>query len=377
MTTRTFVRCAWALGWLAAIAAGLLLAEAARAQERDLEQTLELLSADAGAAWVAPIGSAFGSCLNSGWYRSAPKPKRFGVDVELGLVLTGSLFPDEARRLDVGAAFRFSEDEAGDLVDALERQQGVALPEFVRTALVEQITAQPSEVRIAGATIVGAADDSLRISYPGGVYEAYGLEYDVPAASLALPVAGFGDLADAAALPLAVPQLTVGTWFGTRATLRWMPTMKLNDELGDYSYFGLGLQHNPAVWFGGGWPVDLALSAFSQRMEVGTVFESRARGFGLTASKRFGPRFFNLTPYAGWTVESAELDVAYDLRVPVPASDAFPDGVHVEPVRVTVDGANAARLTLGASLRIGVVVWNLDWSAADYAAYSTGLSLAF
>lgn len=59
------------------------------------------------------------------------------------------------------------------------------------------------------------------------------------------------------ALPLAAPQFSFGTVFGTMASVRFLPNVKMG-ELGELSYFGFGLQHNPAVFLPIPLPVDLS-----------------------------------------------------------------------------------------------------------------------
>lgn len=347
------------------------------AEEASLEETLETLSADAAAAYVSPISSAFGANLNSGWFRSAPGAKKIGFNLELGMVVMGSFFPKDANHFSVDGQFRLSESEAGFLLDEFEAQQGFALPQAVRDELTEQITSQYSNVGISGATVVGASTDSLTIAFPGAVYEAFGQSYAVPEAAVKLPVGGFGDLADLPLLPLTVPQISLGTVFGTQLTLRILPEVELNSELGKYRYTGFGLQHNPAVWLDHKLPVDLALSYFTQTMDVGTLFSCKANAFGITASKRWGWRMLNLTPYAGLLLESAEMEVDYLLQVPVPVSALYPDGIYSEPIHIVLESANSSRLVLGCNLRAGIINWNLDYNLAEYGGFSTGVSLAF
>jgi hypothetical protein len=347
------------------------------AESGSLEETLETLSADAAAAYVAPISSAFGANLNSGWFRTAPSADRIGFNLDLGMVLMGSFFPKDANHFAVEGRFRLSESEAGFLLDEYEAQQGFALPQAVRDVLTEQITGQYSDVGISGATVVGSSSDSLTIAYPGAVYQAFDQDYTVPATAIKLPVAGFDNLADMPLLPLTVPQFSLGTVFGTQLTLRLLPEVELSPELGNYSYSGFGIQHNPAVWMKHELPVDLALSYFTQTMEVGTLFSCKASAFGITASKRWGWRMLNLTPYAGLLLESAEMEVDYLLQVPVPASSLYPDGVYTEPIHIVLESANSSRLVLGCNLRLGIVNWNLDYNVAEYSGFSTGVSLAF
>lgn len=350
---------------------------AGAAEDASLEETLETLSADAAAAYVSPISSAFGANLNSGWFRRAPKATRLGFNFEAGMVLMGSFFPKDANHFSVDGQFKLSESEAAFLLDEYETQQGFTLPQAIRDELVDQITSQYSEVGISGATVVGAADDSLTIAFPGATYTAFGVDYDVPEADVVLPVVGFGELADAPLLPLSVPQFSLGTFYGTQFTLRWMPSVELSPELGDYTYSGFGIQHNMGVWFDQKLPVDLALSFFTQTMKVGDLFDCKATAFGVSASKQWGWRFLNITPYAGFLLESAEMEVSYLLQVPVPESALYPDGIYTEPINITLESENNARLVLGTNLRVGIVNWNVDYSLAKYSGISSGISLAF
>ncbi|MCA9781944.1 MAG: hypothetical protein KC518_00030 [Candidatus Cloacimonetes bacterium] len=367
------------LGWLASagLLALLVCPRSQAAEPGSLEETLETLSADAAASYLSPISSAFGANLNSGWFRRAPQAKKLGFSFEAGMVLMGSFFPTDAGHFSVNGDFRLSSSEANFLLDEMENQQGGALPSFVRDALIEEITSQYTSVGISGATVIGAASDSVTIAFPGATYSAYGLDYDVPAAAVKLPFGGFGDLADVPLLPLTVPQFSLGTFYGTNFTVRWLPAVELSPELGDYKYSGFGIQHNPAIWMDRKLPVDLALSFFTQSMKVGNLFDCKATAFGVTASKQWGWRFLNLTPYAGFLLESAEMGVTYDLMVPVPVSALYPDGVYTEKVDITLESENSSRLVLGTNLRLGIVNWNLDYSLAKYSGFSTGISLAF
>lgn len=355
----------------------LWVSRAEAAEPGSLEETLETLSADAAAAYVSPISSAFGANLNSGWFRRAPKATRLGFNLEAGMVVMGSFFPKDANHFSVDGTFRLSESEATYLLDEYEAQQGFTLPQAIRDELLEQITSQYSDVGISGATVVGAASDSLTIAFPGATYTAFGVEYDVPPADVKLPVGGFGDMADMPLLPLTVPQFSLGTVYGTQFTLRWLPAVELSPELGDYSYSGFGIQHNPAVWFDKKLPVDVALSFFTQSMKVGDLFDCKATAFGVSASKQWGWRFLNITPYAGFLLESAEMDVSYLLQVEVPVSALYPDGIYSEPINISLESENSSRLVLGTNFRVGIVNWNLDYSLAKYSGFSTGVSLAF
>ncbi len=363
------------LGLLLGMAVGL------SAEERTLEETLETLTGDAAAAYVAPISSAFGANLNSGWFRRAPQAKKVGFNFEAGLVIMGSFFPTDADHFSVTGDFRFSESEAAFLVEPLESESPYpALWPLIEDQLIDAITAQEHSVGISGATVVGAMEDSITVNFGGQGFDVNvaGLDttFYVDEMDVKLPFGGFGDLAEVNVLPLTVPQISLGTVFGTQFTLRMLPAVELNEDLGEYSYTGFGIQHNPAVWMKKELPVDLALSFFTQTMEVGTLFKSKATAYGLTASKQFGWRFLNLTPYAGFLIEDASMDVGYTLQVPVPVSAAAPDGIYTESISLELESENTTRFSIGANIRLALVNWNFDYSFAKYNAFSTGISFA-
>ena len=357
----------------ALILLGLLgLRPTAAQEEASLEETLNQLSGDAATQYLAPVSSSFGSNLNSGWFHRAPKADKFGFNLEAGFVAMGSFFPDDATHFDVTGTFRFSQNEANLLVDYYEDEAGISLPTFVRNALVEQITAQTSDVGISGATVIGAATDSVTVAFGGETYNVSGYgDVVVPAADIKLPFGGFGDLADISVMPLMAPQLTLGTVYGTQFTLRYLPAVELNADLGEFSYMGFGLQHNPLVWMDMKLPVDVSASFFTQSMSVGDLFDCTSTAFGLNASKTLGWRFLNLTPYAGIMFEDASMEVSYDFIVETPA------GPVTQPITLDLASDNSMRLTLGLNARLGIVNWNVDYSLAEYPAISTGINLAF
>jgi hypothetical protein len=334
-TTRTAAR---ALALLVPI---LWVPFAGAAEDASLEETLETLSADAAAAYVSPISSAFGANLNSGWFRRAPKATKLGFNFEAGMVLMGSFFPKDANHFSVDGQFKLSESEAAFLLDEYETQQGFTLPQAIRDELLEQITSQYSDVGISGATVVGAADRFPDHRLPGrhlhglrcGLRRARGRR-ETACGSVSVtwrtcPCCLCPCPSSAWARYMAPSSPCVGClpWNSARS---WATTR----------YSGFGIQHNPAVWFDQKLPVDVALSFFTQTMKVGDLFDCKATAFGVSASKQWGWRFLNVTPYAGILLESAEMEVSYLLQVPVPESALYPDGIYTEPINISLESEN-------------------------------------
>lgn len=332
------------------------------AQGESLEETLQQLSEDAAQQYVSPISSAFGANLNGGWFHKVPSAVKMGLNLEVGLVAMGTSFPDDSRSFAVDGQFRFSETEARQLVS------GQGYSPLVEDALVSEITSQYFKVGISGATVTGAEDDHILIKFPGQSFSIGGIQYNVPTQSVDLGFGGFQDLADLKLLPLAAPQLSVGTVYGTQATFRYLPSVTLNGDLGTLKYFGYGIQHNPGVWLKNPLPVDIAFSFFTQDLKVGDLFEAKATAYGLNVGKRLGTAILNVTPYAGFMFENADMEVTYDYIVDTPA------GQYSEKVNFKLDSENKNRLILGLSLRLLAFNLNADYNVSKYKSFTAGLT---
>ena len=295
--------------------------------DKSLKETLESLSEDAGRSYLAPISSAFGTDLNAGWFHRAPKPKVLGFTFEVGFVGMGAYFPENSKSFSKTGQFRFSKDEA---IQLLRKDPNTTdtyddlIP--IERAVVDRLTSEDFDVEIAGATIIGDPKNYVTITFPEHRFDDIigpGTSYTVEGQSVELPVAGFKELANMSYMPLMATQFKLGTVYGTDATFRWLPKVKLQNDLGNFEYFGFGLQHNPAVYLPNVIPFDYSVSFYTQTMNIGSLFKTKTTSFGINASKQFGIRVFNVTPYAGFMYETAKMKVAYDYIVELPNNKIF------------------------------------------------------
>jgi len=332
---------------------------------KDLQNVLQKLSKDAASAYVGPTVSAFGADLNSGWVHRVPKATIFGINIELGFVAMGTFFSDNNKKFSSSGTFRFNSDQAGRLVDELNPNLSLN----IRTNLINQIISQDINVGISGPTIVGAKSDSVKVGIQNFTATYQGNSYNFVGESVALPVTGY--LENLPVFPLFAPQLTIGTFYGSSIAIRFVPTMKLSDKVGDFSYFGIGVQHNPGMWIPFPLPLDVSVGLFTQKMKIGTVFQSSATTFGLYGSKTFGPGSFNVTPYAGFSYESGSTDVAYDFTIdyPVPGT--------IQHVSFNLSAENSVRLMLGAAFKLGFISLNIDYNISKYNVASAGFSFIY
>ena len=330
--------------------------------QNDLSSTLSHLSSGAAQAYVAPVVSGFGADLNSGWVDRVTSSKLLGLDIEFKIVAMGTYFSNQNQTFSTSAAFRFNSDQAATLTQSV-------LNPIARQDIENQIISQDFTVGISGPTIVGDKNQFVAVNFPGHTFTSNGFQYNVPTQNIVTQVNGL--LGNIPALPLAAPQLTIGTVYGTSVSFRYLPDIQLNSDLGKFSYFGFGIQHNPAAWFDLPLPVDFSVGFFVQNMKVGSVFTSNATLFNINASKMFGTSLLNVTPYAGIGFESSTISVNYKQNIDSPAG---PQQVNIS---FDLKGENTTRFTLGASFGLAIVNLNVDYSFAKYNTLSAGLGFRF
>ncbi len=327
-----------------------------QAQTSELEQTLAKITGDASKAYVAPISSAFGANLNSGWVHSAPKATKFSLDIEVGFVAMATLFGSSNQTFSSSGSFRFNYNQAEQLIPS-------NITGTQRTQIRNEILSRDFTVTISGPTIIGKKTDSVKVIFPGATIQGQTLAQK----TIVLPVTGY--LEELPALPLAVPQVTLGTVFGTQVALRYLPEFDISPELGKFKYTGFGIQHNPTMWIPFPIPVNVSVGYFTQSLEVGKVFKTSASMFGVFASKRFGPGALNIEPYVGFSMESSSIDVQYDVVYDTPT------GPSPATIKYTLEGENSTRITIGATLKLALLGLSVDYSLAKYNTVSASLNI--
>ncbi len=340
------------------------------------EETMSKLSMDAAVGYVNPIVNGFGVDMNGGWFHRAPKASMFGFDLEFGAVAMGTFFTNENKTFSNSGSFAFTQAQAMDLTNFVNTDPNIQQSQraAVQNYLVQQITQSKFTLTVSGPTIIGSKSDSVKIHFDSKSYivPGQGSTVVVPGKDVALPVVGF--LGELPALPLAAPQLTFGTLVGTQLTFRYLPPSQNIKNMGKASYFGWGLQHNPGLWLGPAdmLPVDVSLSFFTQKIKVGSIFESKATTYGINVSKQLGLGFLNLTPYAGFMLEKSTMSFSYDANLP----DITNSGaVTVQHIAFDLESANKSRVVLGLSLRLLFINLNADYNIGKYNSYTAGVMI--
>ncbi len=361
----------------------LFLLFSINAEAATLEETINQLSGAAAKNYVKPMVSSYCADMNGGWFHKAPKAKLLGWDLEFGVVMMATPFRDKDKTFEVNGNFSFTREQAEHITASY---QSALTPEAYE-GLVTQIMQQQFTVGISGPTIVGDVYDqatganSINIVFPSQdvsytyVVNNQALNATQPIDEITFPLGVGGLLGDIPVklFPLATPQLSFGTIAGTSFSVRYLPDVEITPELGKLKYMGYGIQHNPAFWFGLPLPVNVALAFSTQTINIGDIVESKATTYGLNVSKTFGPRMLNVTPYLGFSAESANMTFKYDYQTDeTPAGDPI-----VTNIKFELDGENKTRLTAGLSFRLALINLNFDYNISEYSSGTAGLMLNF
>lgn len=206
---------------------------------QSLEERINKFGQKFGKGYVSPFVSTFGANLNSGLYHSADLGT--GIDVYVGAKFTVALIPTSAQEFDAD----MSE------LNALRPTGTGTYPTSVKTATFFG----NKGTKVPGSTIPG---DTLQL--PNGT--------------------------NLKAVPLAVPHIMLGNILGTRMMLRYFPAMKI-DKYGEFSFIGIGFQHDVGQWLPTPLPFDWSAHVMYQTMKVKPVVEATAFSLGTEISKTF------------------------------------------------------------------------------------------
>lgn len=127
--------------------------------------------------------------------------------------------------------------------------------------------------------------------------------------------------ANMSSITAAVPQLEIGSLYGTELLVRFIPAVRFNDNVGDFSFWGLGLKHSlsqylPERWF------DLAVQGVYQGTSLTNTIgltesklEANAtiRSFSIQAGKRLWDA---VDVYAAYAYEHIDVTSSYTYSLP-------------------------------------------------------------
>jgi hypothetical protein len=158
---------------------------------------------------------------------------------------------------------------------------------------------------------------------------------------------------------LAVPELSVGSFFGTRGLLRYISLDTGDSDLGEITYMGYGVQHSISQWLPL-LPVDIAAGFFIQNIKLGDdVLDCDATHLNVTASKDF----VFVQPYVGIGYDSIETKADYE----------DPDDPELS-FNTTLEKETNAHLTLGVLAKVAPASIFLEFNSGAATGIALGLS---
>jgi hypothetical protein len=326
----------------------------------DINTTIGSLSSDAAKSYVDPIIGSFGSNLNTGWITKAPSPTKFSFSIDLKVMAMGSFISDVPKTFSTTGSFNFTQSQAEDIAAQLSSDP------TQQTLIRNQLLSHAWTAHFSGPTIAGSKDEHVVLDFPNQTVN----NQLIPPDTLD-NVKGY--LGNPSIFPTPGIQLGIGTVLGTNVAIRWFPKVNVKD-LGDFTYWGFGIMHNPAVWFNDQFPVDLALGYFYQDLKVGSIFETKAHMLGIYASKTYGT-IIGFTPYIGLSTESSTTTINYDYGYSII--------VNGNPVQQTsninfeLDGTNSTAFTVGMAFKLAILNINVDYKFAKVKTASAGLTFGF
>lgn len=251
--------------------------------------------------FLQPLADVLGASLGSGWARSADIQP--GLHIKVSAVLAGAPISDDNRT-------------------------------FMGTT--EDFTSPETTTEVP--TIFGSTE-TVAVSGPGGT------------------VYRFPGGIDASLMGTIVPQLTVGSYAGTEAMIRWAAA-DIDDEFGKLSLIGLGARHDLDQYLINS-PVDLALGVYWQSLKLGDVL--KVNTFSAMAHASRAMSF--VTVFGALGYETSSTDITYTQE----GED--------EDIDISLDGGNSIRATAGLSLDLFVAELFADYTLASQSTFTLGLGL--
>ncbi|NOY06592.1 MAG: hypothetical protein GXO82_08195 [Chlorobi bacterium] len=294
-----------------------LFSPSSRAQSiKDLVKTLGIENIARG--YLQPVADALGAGFNSGFYHSAAVPRGFHL---YGGLKSIWIFIPPANR------------------------------QFIAT-LPPELTALGYPSSITTATVFGSKGAVVRSSTDTAKYPSFTMP----------------DGIDSDQFMLIIPQISIGSIFGSEIVIRGIPPTMLDPAIGRVSLVGVGIKHSTTQY--AVLPFDIAVMAAAQRFTLDDVLKVTNYNVNVILSVDL----LAFTLYAGAGYEGYQIVTSYRYE-PDPTNSA--PGLDKEfDFSLDFTGLNR-RITLGMNIQvIPLVDINIDYGFGGYDTATLGIGFA-
>ena len=286
------------------ISLSLLCIFLVKIEAQEIDQLVSKYTQENGAKFMQPLADAVGANFNSGLIHSA-KIREMGFQMYLGIVTTTAFISDKKKTFTAVPEGLF------------EPKNPVEVPTLFG----------PSE------NVVVNGDGGTQYVFPGGL--------------------------NLRMLPLAMPQLTIGSVYGTDLTIRYF-AVNLGEDVGKLNLFGWGLRHNISQYFTD-IPVNLAAGIYNQYFMLGDIVDSKCWLFNVQSSYDLSIFTF----YGALGYENSTLDIKY----------TYDNNGEDTTQKFNLKGSNNISFTAGVTFNLGPVKLNADYSLANQRVLTVGLGV--
>jgi len=306
-----------------------------RLEAQDISESLSSLNEENGKLYIGPLSTGLAAALNSGFYHTAEVHDVLGFDV--GFRVMGSFVPDDLDTFEpvlpdtITIEGRFFTDPYGP-AGSSGRSPTV-------TGLGDGIVLVPQGEFRDSLLALGENPADWAAQFPQG--------FDIPVA------------------PYAAIQGALGIPLGTELVLRFIPSFTPSDDVGSISMVGGAIKHSLDQWFSDDPPLNVAVAFGFQHFKVGDYLDANSTQFSLIASKKLSV----VTLYGAGTLENANLDISYEFEPDIVADVP----VELQKVEFTQETPNDVTLKLGATLALGPVGLNAEYTVASRDVFTAAL----
>lgn len=323
----------------------MLVSLPVRAQEfaREVSQFV----GDNARPFLQPVVDALQSSIHAGLFH--PAPAQDGIHVGVQLVAMTVVIPDERKTFTPKPFSRTVEftyngvQFLGDLEIA-----PASFPTAAGLSRTATFTGRLKRVRPKG------------LPYKPGVYDF--IQQDAT-----VTVGGYQDLST---IIVGMPQLTVGSLFGTDVMIRYIPPVTVPD-IGEVKAFGFGARHKISRYFE--LPVDVnaqfmaqTLSMKAEDKEYKIDSDLSSLTLQIFVSRTFTAGIAGISPYIAFGYESGNLDVNYVFADP-----------YIGNQNLRFESGGRGRILGGVSVSLWKLALHVDYNAALLNGLSFGVGFAF